>query len=181
MPDNNDNKTTRKYGKRAKRKKVPYKNQPGYMTTQERSNQKQTPQEPDNNDLRNIPLSKRDLIIWSDFIAGISKEETAQRLGVTTRTVQNRRKMMRKEIETDVNIDVYRNPLLKLYPDWLKALQDKIASGDARVLLGYGKGMGLFIDKAQIEEINAGKMSDSDIEAGINDTLRKLGIPTKTA
>ena len=112
---------------------------------------------------RKIPLTAEEIACWADQMAKLPATETAKRLGLHRNTVAKYRDRVQAFIGDKISIDNYRMPLIELYPLALESLIVNLQEYDVPTTLSYFKGMGLFIDKQQYEDI--AKLPEDELRA----------------
>lgn len=96
-------------------------------------------------------LTQEDVLAWADGLAGVSAQDSADRLGVHRNTITTKRKKVAAFIAEKFDINEYRLPLYGLYSLWLNSTIHNLKKNDVTMTIAIGKGLALLVDKREID------------------------------
>lgn len=106
------------------------------------------------------------VIVWAQQQAGMSVQDSADSLGLCTRSINRYRADMVDYMANEMDINVLRRGIYGLLSDAMRAMKTLLFVADSPATIAFFKGMGLFIDKSEV------KSDSNNAQSTTTDKLR---------
>jgi hypothetical protein len=112
------------------------------------------------------------IMAWAHQVAGLTIKESAIILKVSEPTINRYRADMAEFMSKDIDVNALRAGVYALFPNAMDSMERLLFAGDSPATIAFFKGMGLFVDKREIDGRNLGANSSDDLIRKLNE----LGI-----